>query len=249
MFCTISLNESKKRFSRNIIIKENTIGEVKYLNVILKKKSLLKKAEKKLKNKVDFAIVSENINELDFKIIKVFDSTSYLKNAAKSTFEKIIDLSNIETNKLSICVVDNNCEHPEFIYNLANKCSIIKIITQNFENYLKIADEIYSDFGMKPIVTSIIDNSDLGIDLSFNEPRIWFNSFDNYAKITKKCVKIGIGFRKLVPNGINQCDFAAVLQNYNEFNRLKLVNADMILKGDKFYKINENNIQNFLDNK
>lgn len=250
MFCTISLIESKKRFSKNLIINENKIGELTYYSVVIRKKSLLKKVEKKLKNKVDTVIVSDNIdfNEIDFKKLSIYDSSNYFKEIVKSTFKKIIGFSNIPINKLSICVIDYYCEYPEFIYDLADKCSIIKIVTKNFEKYLPFADEIYDDFGMKPIVTSIVDSADLGIDLSSKESRIWFNNYENHAFITKECVKIGIGFNKLVPKGINQCDFASVLQNYKEFNRIKFANTDTIIKSNKLYKINENNIQNFLDN-
>ena len=202
-----------------------------------------------MKNKVDTAILSENIDEINFKNIKIYNCSNYLKEVSKSTFEGIINIVKIPINKLSVCVVDRDCEHPDFIYSLANKCSIIKIITNNFEKYLPFAEKIYNDFGMQPIVTSFVDDADLGIDLNSEIPKIWFNNQRNYVHITKKCVKIGIGFRKFVPTGINQCDFAGFLQNYNEFKRLKLVNADMFLRLEKLYKINAENIQNFLDNK
>ena len=251
MFCTISLIDSKKRFSKNIIIKEEKIGDIEYLKVLIRKLSLLNKVEKKLKNKVDKAILSENIdlNSVNFKNLNLYDCRFYLKEVAKTTFIKIINLTEIPANKISVCVVDKNCEYSDFIYSLVDKCSVIRIVTNSIEKYSQFAEEIYSDFGMKPIITSIVDNSDIGIDLSCDEPKVWFNNYNNYVQITNKCIKIGVGFRKLVPPGINQCDFASVLQNYNDFSRLNLVDADLLLRFGKFYEINRNNIKNFLDNK
>ena len=79
MFATLTFLKSKKRLCKNIRIEEKHIGDIEYLNVVCFKKINPKKIEKKLKNKVDTIILAENINNIEFKNIKVYNSDKYLK--------------------------------------------------------------------------------------------------------------------------------------------------------------------------
>lgn len=247
MFCTLCLEESKKRFCRNLKIEEKQIGEITFLKATVHKKSAIKKFEKKLKNKADTVILSENLKDYQFKNLKVYNNNYFIKNIAKYTFKNIIRLSKIPPNSLTVCIKDSKFEFSELVYSLANSANVIKIITNNFAEYTAICEKIYEDFGMELIITDKVESADLGIDFDCENPRIWFNNPENYAEITKKCVKLSAGLKSYVPKGISECDFAGILQNYKEFKRLKLLHADLMLKNDKFFKINYDNIKNFLD--
>ena len=249
MFCTLSLQESKKRFHKNLIIEECKIGDIEFLKIVVYKKTAVKKLEKKLKNKVDTVILSDNLKDLQFKKLKVYNNDAFIKSIAKYTFKNIMKLSKIPTNKLTICITDKECDFSDFVYSLATHATVIKIITDATEKYKDLSEKIYNDFGMLLILTSLAENADLGINFNTDNPRIWFNSPENFAELTKKCVKIGAGLRGYVPKGISECDFAGILRQYNDFRRLKLLHADVMVKNNKFYKINRENIKNFLDNK
>ena len=248
MFGTLCFKETKKRFKKCIRIEEKNIGEVDFLQVTCFKKLNSKKIEKKLKKRIDTIILSDNISGIQFERIAVYNNTDFLKTIATYTFKNIIRLSGIPSNKLSVCLIDKKGEFTSFAYSLANCASVVKITTDNDEKYNEIAENIYDDFGMNPIISKEISSADLGLDLSENIPKIWFNCPENFAEINKSCVKLGAGLRSYVPKGINQCDFAGVLQNYKDFKRLKLLNADVMIKNKKIYKINKENIKNFLDN-
>ena len=248
MFATLTFLKSKKRLCKNIRIEEKHIGDIEYLNVVCFKKINKKKIEKKLKNKVDTIILAENINNIEFENIKVYNSDKYLKIISIYTFKNIIRLSNIPLNKLSVCLIDKKGLFADFAYSLANSASIIKIVTDKPEFFIEIKNKIYDDFGMEPIITNEMSDADLGLDLSDSIPKIWFKTPKNFVTIDKSCVALGAGLKKYVPKGINQCDFAGVLQKYKDFRRLKLLNAQVMIKNNGIYKINRDNIKNFLDN-
>lgn len=247
MFCTLVLEESKKRFCRNLKIEEKQIGEIAFIKVTAHKKSALKKIEKKLKGKADTIILSENLKDFHFNKINVYKNDLFLKSIAKYTFKNIIKLSKIPPNSLSVCIKDSDCEFSDFVYSLANSSNTIKIITDNKEKYEIICNKIYDDFGMNPIISKDFEGVDLGVDFDSENPKIWFKNPKNYAEITKKCVHLSAGLKGYVPKGISECDFAGVLKEYKIFRRLNLLHADLILKNNKFYKINQDNIKNFLD--
>ena len=247
MFCTLTYQATKKRFHKNLKIENKTIGEVEYLKAVCYKQIKPSKIENKIKSKVDTIILSSNLSHLEFKNIKIYNDDTFFKNIAISTFKKIISYSNIPANKLTVCLVDKNCNYADFSIYIAKRASVLKIITEN-EKYNDISEKIYDECGMKPIITSSYENCDLGFNLDCENPRVWFKSQDNFAEITKHCVNIGIGLKSLVPKGINPCDFASALQEYNSFKRLRLLEADLMKKNEKYYKINFNNIKNFLDN-
>jgi len=247
MFCTVNFVETKKRFSKNFRIEKNKIGEIEFLKVTIYKESALKKIDKKLKSKVDLAIVSENIKDYNFNNFETYNNDNYLIDIAKYTFKCIIKMSNINPNLLSICVVDKQCKHPDFVRSLVNKAKIVKVCTNSFDKYLSVSEGVLDDFGVDLILSSSIKNANLGIVLE-NEPKIWFNDYSNIFLLNKKCVRIGAGLKKFVPTGISECDFAGVLHKYNEFKRLKLLNANTLCMNGKYYELNEYNIKNFLDN-
>lgn len=246
MFCTINYIETKKRFSRNLKIEKKNIGEIDFLKITVYKKSTLKRVDKKLKNKVDLAIVSDNIKDYNFNNFNVYNNDKYLINIAKITFKQILKISKIKPEELIICVVDRECEHPDFVRTLVNKAKIIKVATNSIDKYLTVSEGIIEDFGVGLVISSSIQNADIGIVLD-NEPKIWFNNYSNTFLLNKKCIKIGAGLRKFVPVGISECDFAGVLHEYTEFKRLKLLNASALFKSGKYFEINEINIKNFLD--
>lgn len=248
MFATLDFCKSKKRLSKNIRIEQKNIGEIEFLAITCYKKINCKKIERKLKNRVDTIILSDKIDNVDFENISVYNNEKYLKTISIYTFKNIIKLSGIPSNKLTVCLVDKNGMFADFAYSLANNASVVRIVTERQEFYNDVIERIYDDFGMKPIISNEIINSDLGLDLNGEEPRIWFNSPDNFVLINKDCVKLGAGLKKYVPKGINQCDFAGVIHRYKDFKRLKLLNADVMIKNNGIYKINKDNIKNFLDN-
>lgn len=249
MFCTLCLEESKKRFCRNLKTEEKQIGNIAFIKATIHKKSAIKKFEKKIKNKADTVILSENLKGYQFKNLKVYNNDFFIKNIAKYTFKNIVRLSKIPPNSLTVCIKDSKFEFSELVYSLAVSTNVIKIITKNFAEYNIISEKIYDDYGMELIISDSVENADLGIDFDCENPKIWFNTPENYVEITKKCVKLSAGLKGYVPKGISECDFAGMLQNYQEFKRLKLLHADVMLKNDKFFKINYDNIKNFLDNK
>ena len=53
MFCTVTFEESKKRFSRNLIIENKKIGNIEFVKAVIHKPNAIKRLEKRLKNKVD----------------------------------------------------------------------------------------------------------------------------------------------------------------------------------------------------
>ncbi len=246
MFCTINYIETKKRFSKNYKIKIEKIGEVEYYNVTIFKKTAIKKIEKKLNDKVDFAIISDNLKEIEFEKFNIYNNNEFLNNIAEYTFKMIIKLSGIEINELSISIVDTECKHPEFVRSLVRKASILKVATNSIDKYLTVSEGILNDFGTSLVISSTVNSGDIGI--IFGEtPKIWFKSYENIYSINKNCVKIGVGLRRFVPQGINECDFAGLLQRYNDFKRLKLLNATTLCRNGKYFVINEYNIKNFLD--
>ncbi len=247
MFCTVCLEESKKRFCRNLIIEEKQIGEITFIKATVRKESALKRFEKKLKKRADTVILSDNLKGYEFKNLKVYNNDSFMKSIAKYTFKNIIRLSKITPNKLCVCICDKYFEFSELVYSLANQVSVLKIITDEKQKYQDLSNKIYDEFGMELILTEQADTADLGIDFNCDNPKIWFNSPDNYAELTKKCVKIGAGLKGYVPKGISECDFAGILQEYKDFKRLKLLHADVMVKNEKFYKINRDNIKNCYD--
>lgn len=249
MFCTLTLKTERKRFCRNLIIKERKIGNITFYEAVAYKKSAIKKLEKKLKGKADTVLLSENLKDVNFKKLKVYNNNIFLRNVSIYTFKNIIKLSKIPTNKLTICIVDKDCEYKEFVTSLSSHAAIIKIVTNKKEEYQILSDKIYEEYGMNLIISDKCDNADLGIDFDNVFPEIWFNSPNNCVILNNECVKIGVGLKKYVPQGINECDFAGVLKDYREFKRLRLLHADVLLKNKKFYKINRDNIKKFLDNK
>ncbi len=247
MFATINLEKTKKRLKKSVKIEESKIGEVEFLKVTLFKELSPKKIERKLKNKVDTVILSESLSNNSFNKIKVYDSVDFIKNISAYTFMKIIKLSKIKANDLSVCVVDKKGDYTDFVKSLVKKASLIKIITQNDKDYLTLADEIYDEYGVQLIFSDDIGNCNLGINLDVSNPIIWFNCVKNYAKITKRCIKIGAGLSSSVPKGIFECDFAGILKEYRDFRRLNLITADYFEKDNFLYEINCKNIKNFLD--
>lgn len=247
MFCTLTLEERKKRFCRNLIIEEKQIGEIKFIKATAYKRSSIKRLEKKLKDRVDMIILSDNLKDLKFKKLKVYNNRDYIKRIAMYTFTNIIRLSKIPANQLSICITDKACEFSDYIFSIANKVAIIRIVTNNIDEYAIVSDKIYNDYGMSPIILNKEEKSDLGIIFDYENPRIWFNAPENYSEITPKCIKLGAGLKGFVPKNINEADFAGVLKDFKDFRRLNLLNADLIFKNNKYFKINSNNIKNFLD--
>ena len=248
MFCTINLVETKKRFSRNVVITNESIGELSFLKVVIYKKSALKKVEKRLKSKVKFAIVSKNIKDYDFEYLKIYNNDEYLINIAKHTFKYILKLMSLNPKDISVCVVDRECKHPEFVASLANRAGIVKVVTNDIDKYLTVSDSVLEDFGTSLVVKTTVSDTDFGIDLN-ETPYFWFGTKENCFELTNECVKIGSGFRKFVPQGISQCDFAGAIHKFREFKRLKLLNSDLLFKNGKYYEINKNNIKKFLDNR
>ncbi len=247
MFATVNLVKSKKRLRKSIKIEKCRVGEVEFIKVTLYKELPSKKIERKLKNKADTVVLSENLSHLEFNRINVYDSVEFIKSISVYTFIKIINLSKIEANNLAVCVVDKKGKYTDFIKTLVNKASLVKIITQNEQDYLNLSDEIYEEYGVQLIFSDEISNCDLGINLDVSNPIIWFNSVKNYVKITKNCIKIGAGLCGQVPKGIYECDFAGMLKGFKDFRRLNLITADYFEKDNRLYGINCKNIKNFLD--
>ncbi len=247
MFATINFEKSKKRLKKSIKIEKLKIGKIDYLKVNVFKEIPAKKIERKLKNKVDTVLLSKNLSDLEFSKLKVYDSTDFIRKASAYTFIKMIKLSKLKANSISVCVVDKKGEFTDFVKDLVNKASLIKVITQNDKKYLALSDEIYDEYGVQLIFSDDISNCDFGINLDVSTPIIWFNCVKNYVKITKNCIRIGAGLKGKVPKGIYECDFAGILSEYQEFKRLNLITADCFERNDLLYEINCKNIKNFLD--
>lgn len=248
MFCTITFEKTKKKFRKNIRIENKSVGSVEYLKVTCFNKINTKKLEKKLSKTTDKIVLSDNIKDISFNKIEIYDNTDFLKNIAVLTFKNIINMTKIPTNKLSLSVTDKKARFTDFVYSLSKKASVIKVSTESLSEYETECKYIYEDFGMQPIISENVLEADLGIDLDKTNPIIWFNTPENYVEITKECVKLGAGLKSYVPKGISECEFAGLLKDYRDFKRLNLITAELMKKNGKFYKINHENIKNFLDN-
>lgn len=250
MFATITLKSINKRFKKSFKIEKKKIGETEFLKVTLYKRISDRKLEKKLKNKVDTVILSDNLRGLNFKTINISNSDNFIKKTACYTFSDIIKLSGENANRITVCIIDKYGEYRWFVKGLVDKASVIKVITENLEDYTALSSEIYEEKGAELILTDDNEKCDIGMNLDVKKPYIWIKNTDNRIYISKDCIKLSQGISGVVPQDIYECDFANILREYKEFKRLNLISADCYEKNGYLYRVNSVNINElFAENK
>lgn len=249
MFATVTLKKSSKKLRKSYKIEKKVIGETEFVNMFLYKQISSKKIEKKLKNKVDRIILSEKLKNLKFDRLDVSDSTEYLNRVLSNTFFDIIKLSGISPAELTVCVTDRYGENTDFVKRLVEKSAIIKIITENKNDYSALSTEIYSEFGTELVFSNREDYCKIGINFDLDTKLIWFKNPKNSIEISKNCIKLSNGISSFVPKGIYDCDFANELRAYREFRRLNFISAEYYKKNGYLFKINQSNIEELFNEK
>lgn len=246
MFAMVTLKKSNKKLRKSYKIEKKFIGDVEFIKMTLFKEISAKKIERKLKNRVDKVILSGNLKNLNFEKMKVSDSSDFQKRIITNTFFDILSLSGLSPNRLTVCVNDRDGKNIDFVKKLVDKAVIIKVITDNKEDYSLLSSEVFEEFGTELVFSDNQKNCKIGIDFDSEKPIIWFNNPGNAIEISKDCIKLSSGISAIVPKGIYECDFANELKENIEFKRLNLISASFYKKNGFLYKFNSANVRGLL---
>ena len=141
----------------------------------------------------------------------------------RNTVVSIIKRSGRELRKMRVCLYDPLGRSADFAMTLLRLVGTVQIITMRTRGYKERFRTAIEEVGAEPVITSGSPETAqfdlLAAPFGINEnphdkcgsPALYIDNIFNKYILTPDCVALPSAFKKGLPPGISECDFAAAL--------------------------------------